>query len=144
MRSIYVIGSMRNPRVPIVAQALRDIGWDAFDEWYSAGPEADDKWQEYERARGRSYREAAAGYHARNAFSLDRFHLERCDCAVLVMPAGRSAHNEIGFVEGRNKQAFILLDGEPERYDIMPPNFASGVFVSLEEMIEYFKLTGPR
>lgn len=138
-RSIYIIGSMRNPRVPEVAQALRAIGWDAFDEWYSSGPESDEKWQEYEKARGRSYREAAAGYHARNAFLLDKFHLDRCDVALLVMPAGKSAHNEIGYAEGRGKPAYILLDGEPDRYDIMPPNFATAVFVSLEEMLEYMR-----
>jgi hypothetical protein len=139
MRSIYIIGSMRNPRVPEVAKALREIGWDAFDDWYSSGPESDDKWQEYERARGRTYKEAAAGLHARNAFNFDKWHLDRCDAAVLVMPAGKSAHNEIGYMEGRGKPAYILLAGEPDRYDIMPPNFATAVFESVEEMLEHLK-----
>lgn len=135
MRSIYVIGSMRNPRVPEVAKALRAIGWDAFDDWYSSGPESDDKWQEYEKARGRTFREALDGHHAQHAFSLDVQHLDRCKAAVLVAPAGRSGHLELGWMLGRGRQGYILLDGEPERFDIMY-NFASKVFVSLDEMLE--------
>lgn len=136
MRSIYIIGSMRNPRVPEIAQALRVIGWDAFDDWYSSGPESDDRWQAYEAARGRSYRAAAAGHHARNVFNFDKRNLDRCDCALLVMHAGSSGHTEFGYTVGRGKPAYILLDGEPKRYEIMPPNFATDVFVSVEEMLE--------
>lgn len=134
MRSIYIIGSMRNPRVPEVAAALRAIEWDAFDDWYSPGEAADEKWQQYEKARGRTYREALAGHHARHVFALDKHHLERCDAAVLVAPAGKSAHLELGWF-ARTKPGYILLDGEPERYDVMM-QFAAGIFMSVDEMLE--------
>lgn len=135
MRSIYVIGSMRNPRIPVVAKALREIGWDAFDDWYSPGEQCDDKWQEYEKQRGRTFREALEGHHARHAFELDEKNIERCDAGVLVLPAGKSAHIELGVFRGANKPRYILMDGEPERFDLMY-RFATRIFMSLDEMIE--------
>lgn len=135
LRSIYIIGSMRNPQIPVVAGALRAIGWDAYDDWHSSGPESDDHWMAYEAARGRTYREALAGVHAQNVFDLDKRHLDRCDACVLVMPAGKSGHLELGYMRGRNKPGYILLAGEPERYDIMSL-FATKIFTSLDEMVE--------
>ena len=118
-RVIYVIGSMRNPEVLRVAKMLRAAGFDVFDDWFSPGEQADDKWQEYERDRGRTYEEAINGFHAKHVFELDYNHLRRCHAAVLVMPAGKSAHIELGWVVGKGKPAFVLFDKEPERYDIM-------------------------
>ncbi len=140
MKSIYIIGSMRNPRVTEVAQALRGIGWDAYDDWHSSGPQSDDCWQAYEKARGRSYCQALSGYHARNVFELDKRHLDRCEAALLVLPAGKSGHLELGYMRGCGKPAYILLDGEPERYDVMSL-FASEIFESVDEML--FALGGP-
>lgn len=135
MRSIYIIGSMRNPRVPEVAKALRAIGWDAYDDWHSTGPQSDEFWHEYEKSRGRTYREALAGYHAQNVFELDKRHLDRCDATLLVMPAGKSAHLELGYMRGCGKPGYILLDGEPDRYDIMAL-FSTKIFATVEEMLE--------
>ena len=42
MSKIYTIGSLRNEKVPLIANALRDAGHEVFDDWYGAGPEADD------------------------------------------------------------------------------------------------------
>jgi nucleoside 2-deoxyribosyltransferase len=135
MRSVYIMGSMRCLRVPEVAKALRSIGWEAFDDWYSPGPETDDKWQEYERARGRTFAEALAGYHAKDVFDFDKHHLDRCDRGVLVLPAGKSAHIELGYLRGCGKPAYILMDGEPERYDIMYL-FATKIFTSLDDLLK--------
>ena len=134
-RSIYVIGSMRNPRVPEVAKALRGAGYAAFDDWYSPGEQADEKWQAYEKDRGRTYREALSGYHAQHVFALDKFHLDRCAAAVLVAPAGKSGHLELGYMIGCGKSGYILLDGEPDRYDVMTL-FATKIFMSVDEMLE--------
>lgn len=118
--AVYVIGSLRNPRVPAIAAALREAGYDAFDDWYAAGPEADDIWQHYERERGRVYAEGLAGWHAGHVYDFDRHHLTRCDAGVLVLPAGKSAHIELGFVVGQGKPGYILMEsGEPDRWDVM-------------------------
>ena len=118
-----------------MAQELRAAGHEVFDDWYAAGPEADDYWQKYEKERGRTYREALQGYAVNNVFDFDHRHLLRCDAAVLVMPAGKSGHLELGFVLGKGKPGFILLEKEPDRWDAMY-RFAAGVCTTTEELIE--------
>ena len=131
---IYLIGSLRNPKVPAVANALREAGQEVFDDWYAAGPEADDKWRDYERGRGHSFQEALRGFAARNVYLFDRRHLERADAVVLVLPAGKSGHLEFGWAIGKGKRGFILLD-DPERWDVMY-QFADGICGSVEELVE--------
>lgn len=115
---LYVIGSLRNPQIPIIGNRLRELGIEAFDDWHGAGPEADDKWKEYEQLRGRSYREALKGYAAQHVFNFDRTHLDRADAALLVLPAGRSGHLELGYAVGKGKRGYVLLD-TPDRWDVM-------------------------
>lgn len=93
---LYIIGSLRNPEIPRVAQTLRDMGHTVFDSWFAAGPEADDHWQAYSKARGQTYEEALQDYAAQNVFHFDKRHLDRADAAILVLPAGRSGHLELG------------------------------------------------
>ncbi len=137
-RSIYLIGSLRNSEVPAIATALRERGWDVFDDWYAAGPEADDYWQKYETARGHNYREALSGYAARHVFKFDKAHIERCDVGLLVLPAGKSGHLELGYMLGTGKPGYILLPEKTDRYDVMY-KFATDVFTTFEEMWEAFK-----
>lgn len=137
IKSIYVIGSLRNEEIPSIAESLRDLGLDVFDDWYAAGPEADDYWKKYETGRGNGYREALRGYAARHVFEFDKYHLDRCDAAILVLPAGRSGHLELGYSAGCGKRTYILLDGQDSRFDVMY-QFATEVFHSKEEMIDYF------
>lgn len=131
---IYLIGSLRNPRIPLIANELRQAGFEVFDDWYAAGPEADDKWRDYERGRGRTYREALGGEAARNVFAFDRRHLERASAVVLALPAGKSGHLELGWILGKGKPGYVLLDS-PERWDVMY-QFATGVVESVTELVE--------
>jgi nucleoside 2-deoxyribosyltransferase len=119
VKVIYLIGSLRNPKVPETGEFLRSAGFEVFDDWYGAGERADDSWQAYERGRGRTYREALDGYASRQIVGFDHTHLLRADAAVLVLPAGRSGHMELGYVMGQGKPGFVLFDGEPERWDQM-------------------------
>ena len=135
--SLYLIGSLRNEEVPSIARSLRELGIDVFEDWFAAGPEADDYWKKYEQDRGRSYQEALKGYAARHVFKFDKHHLDRCDAALLVLPAGKSGHLELGYVAGSGKSAYILLDEQDVRWDMMYL-FADEVFLNEGEMIEYF------
>lgn len=138
IKSIYLIGSLRNEEIPEHAETLRSLGLDVFDDWFAAGPEADDYWKKYETGRGNGYKEALRGYAARHVFSFDKYHLDRCDAAILALPAGRSGHLELGYVAGCGKPTFILLDGQDSRFDVMY-QFATEVFFDKEEIIAYFK-----
>lgn len=118
---LYLIGSLRNKRIPELASTIRSTcNIEVFDDWYSAGPEADDYWKKYEQERGRSYQEALDGYAARHVFDFDRYHLDRCSHALLVLPAGKSGHMEIMYARyGVGAKAAILLDPEDVRWDVM-------------------------
>lgn len=133
-KKIYLIGSLRNPEIPNAAKKIRDLGFNVFDDWYAAGPEADDKWRDYEKARNRTYKEALKGLAADHVHKFDLKHLNECDIAILHLPAGKSAHLELGYVIGKGKRGYILLDN-PERWDVMYL-FADGVFHSFEELEE--------
>jgi len=132
---IYLIGSLRNPAVPEVAQKMRAVGIDVFDDWYSAGPEADDKWRDYEKGRGHSYLQALEGFAANHVFEFDRTHLDRSTGVVLLLPAGKSGHLELGYAIGRGKSGYILLEEGVERWDVMY-QFATGIFNNLDDLIE--------
>lgn len=134
-RSIYLIGSLRNENIPTISHDLRLAGHEVFDDWYAAGPEADDYWRDYERGRGHDLRTALKGYAAQHVFEFDKRHLDRCDSAVLALPAGRSGHLELGYAAGRGKDCAILMEGEPDRYDVMYQFANLGVFYRLEDLI---------
>lgn len=131
---IYLIGSLRNPVVGDVAKRLRDAGYEVFDDWRAAGPDADDHWRDYEKARGHDYRMALMGPSANHVFNFDREHIDRADAGVLVLPAGKSAHLELGYMIGRGKPGFILLDQDPDRFDVMYL-FSTAVCRNVEDLI---------
>lgn len=134
IKSMYIIGSLRNPEIPVIANTLNSLGLEAFSDWFGAGPIADDSWKEHELLRGRKYAEALKGYSAKHIFEFDKYHLNRCDSALLVMPAGKSGHLELGYASGLGKPTFVLFDEEPDRWDIMY-GFTEGVFFSLDAFI---------
>ena len=131
---IYLIGSLRNPEIPKIAERLRAEGYEVFDDWHAAGPCADDEWKRYEEARGHTYLEALEGHAAMHVFDFDLTHLTRANAALLVLPAGKSGHLEMGWMLGRGRPGFILLDN-PDRWDVMY-QFADGVHTNVESLLE--------
>lgn len=135
MRSVYLIGSLRNPEIPSIAARLRrELDIEVFDDWFAAGPIADDSWRDYEKARGHDYPTALKGYAARHVFDFDYKHLTRTEGAILALPAGRSAHLEFGWMIGRGKPGWVLMDN-PERWDVMN-QFATGVVQTIDALVE--------
>lgn len=131
---VYLIGSLRNPEVPRVAAQIRAAGFEVFDDWYAAGPTADDAWRDYEKARGHKLPEALRGHAARHVFEFDKEHLDNSDVVVLLLPAGKSGHLELGYAIGQNKPSIVQLDADPDRYDVMY-RFAAAVTVTTEETV---------
>lgn len=131
---IYLIGSLKNREVIDTAKSLRKLGFEVFDDWIAPGPEADDFWREYEKRRGSSYKEALNHWAGKHVFEFDKTHIDRSDIGILIMPAGKSAHLELGYMIGRGKKCFILFDKEPERWDVMY-QFADDVFFDLKDLM---------
>lgn len=133
MSKIYLVGSLRNERIPEIAELLREDGHDVFDDWYGAGPKADDHWREYEIGRGRPYAEAILGKAAQNIMNFDRTNILASDTVILVLPAGKSGHMELGLAIGAGKKTHILLDKDYDRWDVMYA-LADGVWDDLYAM----------
>lgn len=138
---IYVIGSLRSDRPAKVANQLREEGFRVFDDWHAQGTDADEHWERYEKRRGRNYREALDGKAAENAFQFDYNHLLLAKAAVLVMPAGKSGHLELGWCLGKGKPGFILLDGEPDRFELMV-KLATAICYNVEELVAEMRKVG--
>lgn len=138
IKSVYIIGALKNWNVIKFGNALRKQGFDAFDSWISPGPKADSFWRDYTRLRGMDFKEALHDWSAQHVFQFDKFHLDRCDAAVLLMPAGKSACLELGYVIGCGKKGFVLYDKNPERYDVMM-NFATDIFFSQKDLFKALK-----
>lgn len=141
MSVLYLIGSLRNKRVPELAKRLREENpnTEVFDDWYAAGEEADDYWKSYEQDRGRSYQEALEGAAAKNVFAFDKRHIDRCTHALLVLPAGKSGHMEVMYATyGVGASTAILLDPEDVRWDVMY-QFVPTVLNNDEEITPWLK-----
>lgn len=132
---LYLIGSLRNPKIPLLTRRLEEEGISVFSAWFAAGERADDAWQEYEKSQGVSYAQALTGVAAQHVYQFDLHWLNRCNSCVLVMPAGKSGHIELGYMIGQGKPGWVLFDREPERWDVMYA-FTQGIFFDDKTLID--------
>lgn len=138
-RTVYLMGSLSNFEVPVIGSTIRSAGFVVYDDWFGAGPEADKFWQNYElQYRGRDYAGALRGLAAQNTYLFDRSLIDLADIGVLVMPAGRSGHLELGHMSGQGKPTYILQTQDPEKFDVMP-QFAKAVVSSVEDLLVYLR-----
>lgn len=136
---VYIAGSLRSKTITDVHLALQAGGCgEVFSSWFTAGPEADDYWKTYEQTMGFTYRQALKRPAAQNVFHFDKRHIDASEAFVLVCPAGKSAHLELGYHLGKGKPGYILLDPDDVRWDVMY-NFATGVTDSVEELIQWLR-----
>lgn len=119
---IYVASSWRNEKYPIVVEALRAAGHEVYDfrnphlpgthgtafHWSKIDP----NWQSWTPDQ---FRDALKHPLAVKGLASDRAGLEWADACVCVMPCGRSAHLELGYMLGAVRIGIILIDAsEPE------------------------------
>lgn len=133
VKVIYLIGALKNPQIPEITNYLTGLGFEVFSDWWAASEDADDWLRDYYKGRGYNYKQTLGSYAAQHIFEFDRTHLDRADIGVMVMPAGKSGHLELGYMIGQGKPGYILFDKEPERVDIMH-NFATEVFFNRDEL----------
>lgn len=141
-KQIYLIGSLRNETIPKIGVHLREqTGLEVFDDWFSPGPEADDYWKRYEESRGRTYQEALKGWAGKHVFEFDKHHIDNSDIGVLIMPAGKSGHMELGYMIGCGKPCYVLMDTQ-DRWDVMY-QFATDVLFDMDELVAALKTHSP-
>lgn len=146
MSKLYLIGSLRNQAIPALATRLRDScpDFEIFDDWFSAGPEADDFWKNYEQGRygtdSKAYVKGLSGYAASHVFEFDKHHLNTASHALLVLPAGKSGHMEVMYAAygvGANT-AILLEEGVDPRWDVMY-KFIPNILTSYTEVEQWMK-----
>lgn len=120
MHRIYVASSWRNGRQPDIVRVLRLDGHEVYDfrdpfherggfRWDQATDEPPPWTKEKIREILEGSMEAAGGYLS------DYRAMNWADIGLLVLPCGRSAHLELGYMAGRGKRTIVLLeDGEPD------------------------------
>jgi hypothetical protein len=142
---IYVAASWRTPRQPQVVNALRAQGHDVYDFRQPAPGNNGFHWSQVAPHWDREARLPAAEYimtlssHPRcsEGFLFDLNALEDADGLVLVMPAGRSAHLELGYAVGAGKKTAILLEDPIDGPDLMHL-CADKLTKSVDEVLAFF------
>jgi len=133
---VYIIGSLRNPEIPHIGNALRALGIEAIDNWFAASERADSAWQEYSTLRQRSFSEALESREAKHVFNFDRAYLNLSDAVVLVYPAGKSAGLEFGYAIGQGLSGYILIEQDVDRYDVMLQFAGCPIFHNRQALLE--------
>ena len=120
MASIYVASSWRNPYYPEVVDRLKAEGHDVYDFRNPPHGGTGFHWTDAdENAPNWTFEEYAEGLRhplAERQFAADLVALEHADTCVLVLPCGRSAHTEAGWMAGRGKRVIVFIPEmvEPE------------------------------
>lgn len=137
MAKIYVASSWRNPFQPQVVDKLRNEGHDVYDfrnppkKKGFAWSDIDQDWLKWST---KQYREALQHPIAKEGFASDFNAMKEADVCVLVLPCGRSANAEAGWMKGAGKKVYVLQK-QHEEPELMYAMF-DGVFESEEELIE--------
>lgn len=137
-RRIYLASSWRNEHQPQMVRLLRSRGHDVYDfrnPPAGAGfgwEQLDGGWQSW---TAKQYREMLNHPVAMAGFYSDYGAMAWADTCVLLLPCGRSAHLEAGWMKGAGKSLVILTrDGEePELMALM----ADYIAVKDSELLEF-------
>jgi hypothetical protein len=136
MARIYVASSWKNPYQPFIVGELRLNGHAVYDfrnpepNTGFAWSEIDPNWMNW---TAREYREALRHPRAAQGFHSDFSAMRWADTCLLVLPCGRSAHLELGWMAGANKRTIVLTrDGEePELMALL----ADRICVDMREVL---------
>lgn len=137
---IYVASSWRNPYQPGVVELLRQLGHEVYD-FRNPAPgnkgfawsDIDEDWEEWNTGQ---YVEALEHPIAEKGFKLDFDAMQWADACVMILPCGRSANTEAGWMKGAGKKVFVYspVKQEPElMYKIY-----DGIFVGEHDIINEF------
>lgn len=123
MRRIYLASSWRNPNQPQAVAMLREAGHQVYG-FRNPRPgnhgfhwsEIDEKWLHW---TPQEFCEALFDPIAESGFASDKQALDWADTGVLLLPCGRSAHLEAGYLIGQGKPVLIVLDDDKFEPELM-------------------------
>lgn len=137
---IYVASSWRNEEQPAVVEALRAAGHEVYDFRNPSPGNNGFAWSDIDPAwelwTNEEFIEALKHPIADKGFDSDFDAMQWADACVMVMPCGRSAHVEAGWMQGAGKPTIVLLSqAEPELMYKMFSKLATNV----DEVLEHLK-----
>ena len=137
---IYVASSWRNEYQPMVVEVLRSMGHDVYDfrnpEEGNDGfawSDIDENWQQWSP---KQYVNAMSHPVAEYGFNLDFKGMKWADYCVMVLPCGRSANTEAGWMKGAGKKVYVLqlMQQEPE----LMYKIHDGILTSVDDLQKVF------
>ena len=137
MARIYVASSWRNKYFPEVVAALRAAGNEVYD--FRNPPHGGNgfHWTDIDTmAPEWSFEQYSEGLHhplAERQFAADLEALEWADTCVLILPSGRSAHTEAGWMKGKGHKTVVYIP-EMQEPELMYKLFEA-VVGTLEELL---------
>ena len=142
---IYVASSWRNEHQQSVVNFLRECGHEVYDFKKPSDGKAGFHWSEidpnWKSWTTQQYREALRHEYAQFGFNRDFDAMEAADACVLVLPCGRSAHLEAGWMKGAGKTVFAYIpDGEAVEPELMY-NMLDGVTSDINEIAQLLSKT---
>ena len=138
---VYVASSWRNEKQPEVVERLRKEGHEVYDfRRPHLGPgargvgfhwsEIDLMWKSWTPQEFRQHLDHPL---AEEGFGSDLAGIDWADACVCLLPCGRSAHLEMGWMLGAEKLGVFLIEG-PEEPELMY-KLADHVCISIDEVI---------
>lgn len=147
MARIYLATSWKNPYHSTILNHLRTLGHQVYDfksseaaplggpqptafSWGEVGIHPDSEYASHFRQKMLDNPRISHGYLG------DFRGMEWADTCVLLLPAGNSAHLELGYMKGRGKRAIICM---PEVKPDLMYLLADNMVTNLEELEEVLK-----
>ncbi len=145
---IYVASSWRNKIQPEVVSILRNQGHEVYDfknpkegdhrfHWNDVALQRTDK----SECSPTALREALKHPRAVEGFKSDSGAMTWADACVLVLPCGRSAHLEAGWMAGAGKPTIVYAPGDLIEPELMYGLTQAPLCVSVEELVDRLKST---
>lgn len=141
MCTIYLASSWRNGFHAFVLHELKTAGFNVYDfknPWSGSKgfdwKDIDPNWQQWNTMQ---FAEALQHPIAARGFTNDFEGMQTAHICVLLLPCGRSAHAEAGYMAGEGKPVFVLqpIKQEPE---LMYKLF-NGIFADVNFLISHLK-----
>src|ERR1017187_7550756 len=119
---IYVASSWTNVLQQALVGCLRALKLNVYDFRNPGLNEAGFKWEDvdpnWRKWTPAEWRSGLDHDAAKRGFERDKAAMDRAECCILVLPCGRSAHLEAGYMAAQCKPVFTLALG-PEGADLM-------------------------
>lgn len=137
---IYVASSWRNEFQQMVVELLRELGHEVYDFKKPHGKEAGFSWSDidplWQSWTPEEFKARLQHPLAEEGFTSDFKAMMWADCCVMVLPCGRSANTEAGWMKGAGKQVYVFqhLKQEPE----LMYRMYDGIITSMQELRQEF------